>query len=93
MRTPVVVLEYEARKLLPWTAGLGAQKNFDPQHPLARDSKGRSLALVLFLCLTQFVLCGLALRISHPPANPPTSLVMFYEFEKVKGAKCLREVH
>ena len=42
-----------ARKLLPWTAGPGAQKNFDPEHhfdpehPLARDSKGRSLALAL----------------------------------------------
>jgi hypothetical protein len=31
------------------TAGPGAQKNFDPEHPLARDSKGRSLALVLYL--------------------------------------------
>ena len=38
-----------ARELLPWTAGPGAQKNFDPEHPLARDSKGRSLALVLYL--------------------------------------------
>jgi hypothetical protein len=28
----------EARELLPWTAGPGAQKNFDPEHPLARDS-------------------------------------------------------
>jgi len=42
-----------ARELLPWTAGPGAQKNFDPEHhfdpehPLARDSKGRSLALAL----------------------------------------------
>jgi len=36
-----------ARKLLPWTAGTGAQKNFDPEHPLAGDSKGRSLALAL----------------------------------------------
>ena len=37
-----------ARELLPWTAGPGAQKNFDPEHPLARDSKGSSLALVLY---------------------------------------------
>ncbi len=37
------------RELLTWTAGPGAQKNFDPEHPLARDSKGRILALVLFL--------------------------------------------
>ena len=32
---------------------LHAKKNFDPEHPLARDSKGRSLALVLYLI--QFV--------------------------------------
>ncbi len=31
------------------------QKNFDAEHPLARDSKGRSLALVLYLI--QFVWC------------------------------------
>ena len=41
-----------ARELFPWTAGpgdfLGAQKNFDPEHPLAGDSKGSSLALVLY---------------------------------------------
>ena len=36
------------RALLPWTAGPGAQKNFDPEHPLAGDSKGSSLALVLY---------------------------------------------
>ena len=55
----------EARELLPWTAGPGAQKNFDPEHPLARDSKGSSLALVLYLI--QFVSCpsSLALSISH----------------------------
>ena len=59
-----------ARELLPWTAGPGAQKNFDPEHPLAGDSKGRSLALVL--CLIQFVwrLPSLALSISHPPPIP-----------------------
>ena len=38
----------EARELLPWTAGPGAQKTFDPEHPLARDFKGSSLALVLY---------------------------------------------
>ena len=36
-----------ARELFPWTAGPGAQKNFDPEHPLAGDSKGSSLALAL----------------------------------------------
>ena len=35
-----------ARELLPWTANPGAQKHFDPEHPLAGDSKGSSLALV-----------------------------------------------
>jgi hypothetical protein len=34
------------RELHPWTAGPGAQKNFDLEHPLAGDSKGSSLALV-----------------------------------------------
>jgi len=51
-----------ARELLPWTAGPGAQKNFDLEHPLARDSKGRSLALVLYLI--HFVWC--------PPSLPRT---------------------
>ena len=40
-------------ELLPWTAGPDAQKNFDPEHPLAGDSKGSSPALVLYLI--QFV--------------------------------------
>jgi hypothetical protein len=37
-----------AHELLPWTANPGAQKHFDPEHPLAGDSKGSSLALVLY---------------------------------------------
>jgi hypothetical protein len=37
-------------------AGPGAQKNFDPEHPLVRDSKGRSLALFLYSCLLQVFL-------------------------------------
>ena len=37
-----------ARELLSWTANPGAQKHFDPEHPLAGDSKGSSLALVLY---------------------------------------------
>jgi hypothetical protein len=36
-----------ARELLPWTANPGAQKHFDPEHPLAVDSKG-SLTFVLY---------------------------------------------
>ncbi len=32
------------RELLPWTAGPGAQKNLDPEHPLAGDSKVHGLA-------------------------------------------------
>ena len=36
-----------ARELLSWTANPGAQKHFNPEHPLAGDSKGSSLALVL----------------------------------------------
>ena len=54
----------------PWTAGPGAQKNFDPEHPLAGDSKGRSLALVLYSI--QFVSCpsSLALCTSHSPPIP-----------------------
>ena len=59
-----------ARELLPWTAGPGAQKNFDPEHPLAGDSKGSCLALVLYSI--QFVSCpsSLALCISHPLPIP-----------------------
>ena len=51
------------------TAGPGAQKNFDPEHPLAGDSKGRSLALALcFLIL--FCLCCVSSHYvsrTHPP--------------------------
>jgi hypothetical protein len=32
------------RELLPWTANPGAQKHLDPEHLLAGDSKGSSLA-------------------------------------------------
>ena len=57
--------------------GPGAQKNFDPEHPqaLGRDSKGRSLALVFISGLIQFCVVWFALRILHPPANPPLSLL------------------
>ena len=60
-----------ARELLPWTACPGTQKNLDPEHPLARDSRGRRLALVLYPCLIQVVLCRvLALCASHPLPIP-----------------------
>ena len=39
-----------ARELLPWTACPGTQKNLDPEHPLARDSRG-CLALRSFYIL------------------------------------------
>jgi hypothetical protein len=45
------------RELLPWTACPGTQKNLDPKHPLARDSRGRRLALILYPCLIQVLLC------------------------------------
>ena len=91
-----------ARELLPWTAGPGAQKNFDPEHPLARDSKGRGLALAapsIFLFNTVCVVSSsLALCISHPlpiPRGPSVRALacMFVNVEVVKGAKFLHEVH
>ncbi len=58
-----------ARELLPWTAGSSKQKNFDPEHPLARESKGRSLAFVYI----QYSLCGSFLLLTMyfaPTADP-----------------------
>jgi hypothetical protein len=37
-----------ARELFPWAAGPGTHKYLDPEHPLAGDSKGSSLALGLY---------------------------------------------
>ncbi len=51
------------RELLPWTAGPDTHKYFDSDHPLARDSKGRSLVLV-FYSIIQFVW--------HLPSRPRT---------------------
>jgi hypothetical protein len=61
-----------ARELLPWTAGPGAQRNFDPEHPPRDGGTPRAAALRSFYisCLLQFVLCVLALRITHPHADP-----------------------
>ncbi len=65
-----------ARELLPWTANPGAQKHFDPEHPLEGGSKGSSLACFIFPWLIQFVLWRVfALRTSHPSPNPPQSLL------------------
>jgi hypothetical protein len=55
----------EAPELLPWTAGPGAQENFDPEHPLAGDSKGSSLALLLYLIQSVSRPSSLALCISQ----------------------------
>jgi len=82
-----------ARELLPWTAGPGAQKNLDPEHPLARDSKGRGLALAapsIFLFNTVCVVSSsLALCISHPlpiPRGPPCPRARVYVCE-CRGGK------
>jgi hypothetical protein len=60
-----------SRELLPWTANPGAQKHFDPEHPLVRDSKGISAAALcsfLFHCLIQFVLRRVLAPIPQPSA-------------------------
>jgi hypothetical protein len=87
-----------AREILPWTAGPGAQKNFDPEHPLERDSKGRSLALVLYSI--QFVSCRPPSHYAsrthcRSPAVPHARALAFMSVnvEVVKGAKFLHEVH
>ena len=60
-----------ASELLPWTAGPGARKNLDPEHPTRDGGTPRAVTLRSFYtsCLIQFVLCGLAVRISHPLAS------------------------
>ncbi len=86
-----------SRELLLWTAGPGAQKNFDPEHPLARDSKGRSLALLLYSCLCHVLLprTMYLAPTADPPAVPPARAVacMSLSIEEEKGAKFLHEVH
>ena len=81
-------------ELLPWTAGPGAQKNFDPEHPLARDSKGRSLALLLYSCLIQSVSCRppshyVSRTHCRSPAVPPARALacMSVMLEGVKRSK------
>ena len=62
-----------ARELFPWTAGPGTHKYFDPEHPLAGDSKGSSLALVLYLntvCVASSLPRTMYLA---PTADPPHS--------------------
>ncbi len=74
-----------ARELLP-----GAQKTFDPEHLLAEDSKGSSLALGL--CLIQFFVAfsSLALFISHPlpiPRGPQCQRARVNVFECRGGTR------
>ena len=82
-----------ARELFPWTAGPGTHKYFDPQHPLAGDSKGSSLALVLCNIHSPLRLpSSLALCISHPlpiPLGPPClrARVNVYECRGGKRSK------
>ena len=81
----------EARELLPWTAGPGAQKNFDAEHPLARDSKGRSLALVLYLIQPVWCPPSLPLCITHPlpvprgPSRPHALLNLTVNYHRKRG--------
>ena len=59
----------------PWSAGPGVQKNFEPEHPPQEGVTPRAAVMRSFLNFsfnTVCVLC-LALRVSHPPADPPTS--------------------
>jgi hypothetical protein len=81
-------------ELLPWTAGPGAQKNLDPEHPLARDSKGRSLALLLYSCLIHFMSCRppshyVSRTHCRSPAFPHVRALacMSFIIEEVKGSK------
>ncbi len=67
----------EARELLPWTAGPGAQKNFDPEHPLAGDSNGLQPCAPSIFNTVCVVSSSLALCISHPLPIP-------------RGSPCLR---
>ena len=60
----------EARELLPWTAGPGAQKNFDPEHPLAGDSNGLQPCAPSIFNTVCVVSSSLALSISHPLPIP-----------------------
>jgi len=56
----------------PPVEGEHEHKNFDPEHPPARDSKGSCLALFLCSCLIQFVLCrALALNLPKPKQAKP----------------------
>ena len=71
-----------ARELLAWTANPGVQKHFDPEHPLAGDSKGGSLALVLHF-LVYYSLCGGVFSHYVSRTYPPT----------LRGRSCPRARH
>jgi hypothetical protein len=71
-----------------------------PEHPLVRDSKGRSLVILLYSCLIQFVSCRppshyVSRTHCRSPAVPHARALacMSVMVEVVKGAKFLHEVH
>jgi hypothetical protein len=70
-----------ARELLPpWTAGPGAQKNFDPNTSCG-GLQGQKPCALLYSCLIQFVLCVLALRIPHrlPIPRGPSCTLTYHD--------------
>ena len=48
MHVEMFVGSEEWSRSMLWPANPGAQKHFDSEHPVAGDSKGSSLALVLY---------------------------------------------
>ena len=86
-----------ARELLRWTANPGAQKHFDPEHPLVGDSKGSSLVLVLHSLGQYSVCCGVSShyvpRTHHPILHSHSCPRARHEtLYGLRGAT-LREVH
>ena len=77
-----------ARALLPWDGRPRRAENFDPEHLLAGNSKGRSLA-ALVVCLIQFVCLYTQIRRvgSHPPADSPPSLLSARSLCNVFGSR------
>ena len=93
-----------ARELLPWTAGPGRPRSTQKLRSRApsarwRDSKGSSLALVLYLSL--YIVCVVCHRTTYFARTRRPSTVLFahalavqcYVTEEVRGAESLREVH
>ncbi len=69
------------------TAGPGAQKNFDPEHPLAGDSKGRTALRSFYI---QYSLCRVPPP-SHYVFRTHTTL-FFQQFFNPKGKFLLETV-